>query len=75
VSAVGQSSQRSLDNPGPPGDSAAVARRARGDKLCATVERGEGRVMRCLEDNEASLSASCKKVWEQGKAKHKAASK
>ena len=43
--------------------------KADADKLCASVVRGEGRVMQCLKDNEASLSKSCKKVWGKGKEK------
>jgi Golgi apparatus protein 1 len=29
-------------------------------QLCADVKPGEGRMMRCLKDNEAKLSAGCK---------------
>ena len=30
--------------------------------LCADVEMGEGRILACLEENEAKVGASCKKA-------------
>jgi hypothetical protein len=29
-------------------------------KLCSSVERGGGRILRCLKENESSLSESCR---------------
>ena len=49
--------------------------KADADKFCSTVDRGGGRVMDCLKDNEASLSKGCKNVWEKSKGKKKAATK
>jgi hypothetical protein len=34
-------------------------------KLCAGVERGEGRIIKCLKENTEKLSASCKSHLEK----------
>jgi hypothetical protein len=40
-------------------------------KLCANVEKGEGRIIRCLKEHEAELSPACKEKREEKKAKSK----
>jgi Cysteine rich repeat len=40
--------------------------------LCAGVERGEGRIAKCLKENESKLSAECKeKLKAAGSARSK----
>ncbi len=41
------------------------------EKFCATVEKGEGRIVKCLKENEASLSESCLAKRNEMKEKHK----
>lgn len=41
------------------------------ESLCAGVEAGEGRIVKCLKDNEDKLSAECKSSFEQSKAQRK----
>lgn len=41
------------------------------EKLCANVEKGEGRVMKCLKDNADKLSPECKAHREEMKASMK----
>lgn len=41
------------------------------EKFCGNVERGEGRVARCMKENEANLSPACRDF----RAKRKAASR
>jgi cysteine rich repeat protein len=43
------------------------------EKLCANVERGEGRIVQCLKENEAKLSTPCKAAVAQAQAQGKAA--
>ena len=38
------------------------------DKFCANVEPGEGRILQCLGQHEAQMSAECKAIWTKGKA-------
>ncbi|ASD63946.1 cysteine rich repeat-containing protein [Bdellovibrio bacteriovorus] len=37
------------------------------ETLCGTVERGEGRVLKCMMDNKDKLSADCKAKFEKMK--------
>ena len=37
-----------------------VACKADVEKLCSTVQPGQGRIIACLKQNEAQVSASCK---------------
>jgi hypothetical protein len=39
------------------------------EKFCANVEKGQGRIMKCLQEHSKDLSADCKKAMEsRGKA-------
>lgn len=40
-------------------------------KLCAGVQPGEGRLMKCLKEKESQVSAECKASWEQKRAERK----
>lgn len=40
------------------------------EKFCASVEKGEGRIVKCLKENEASLSESCTAKRNEMKEKH-----
>lgn len=42
------------------------------EKFCAEVEPGEGRIVKCLKENEAKLSEECKKNKEHMKEEIKA---
>jgi hypothetical protein len=41
------------------------------EKFCAGIEKGEGRIMKCLKENESSLSAECKSHREKMKQARK----
>lgn len=41
------------------------------DKLCAGVEPGEGRLMKCLKEKESQVSAECKASWDKMKDERK----
>jgi len=41
------------------------------EKLCAKVERGQGRIIQCLNEHSADLSADCKKAMEEAKARRR----
>ncbi|MCZ8155113.1 MAG: cysteine rich repeat-containing protein [Leptospira sp.] len=41
------------------------------EKFCQNVEKGEGRIVKCLKENEASLSESCQSKRSEMKEKHK----
>ncbi|GBF50761.1 hypothetical protein LPTSP4_22880 [Leptospira ryugenii] len=41
------------------------------EKFCASVEKGEGRIIKCLKENEASLSEACLAKRAEVKEKHK----
>lgn len=41
------------------------------EALCAGVEPGEGRILKCLKENEAKLSPECKADWEKHKSQLK----
>lgn len=41
------------------------------EKFCASVEKGEGRIVRCLKENEAQLSTECKEHRDNMKSKIK----
>jgi Cysteine rich repeat len=43
------------------------------EKLCANVERGGGRIVQCLKENEAKLSTPCKAAVAQAQGKAAAA--
>jgi len=40
-------------------------------KLCSDVEKGEGRVIKCLKEHEAQLSEACKAKRDEKKGKRK----
>ena len=42
-------------------------------KLCASVEKGEGRVIQCLKEHEAELSPACKEKRAEKKGNRKEA--
>ena len=37
------------------------------EKLCSTVTNGEGRILKCLEENKEKVSANCNEARQQGK--------
>jgi hypothetical protein len=39
------------------------------DKFCSTVTPGQGKIIQCLKKNQAQVSAGCKSVFAQAKAK------
>lgn len=41
-------------------------------KLCSNVEKGEGRIIRCLKEHDAQLTEACKAKRDEKKSKHKA---
>lgn len=45
------------------------------EKFCATIEKGEGRIVKCLKENDATLSESCQTKRREMKEKHKEFSK
>ena len=42
------------------------------EKFCSNEKMGRGRVMKCMKEHSAELSAACKTEIEQKKAEHKA---
>ena len=55
------------DQPGDSGPRAAC--RADVDKLCAGVQPGGGRIIACLHQNEAQVSAACKDALAKAREK------
>jgi len=45
--------------------------KADAEKLCAGIEPGEGRIVKCLKEHEAQVSPACKAKWEAKKEQHK----
>ena len=43
------------------------------EKFCANVQRGEGRIVQCLKENEAKLSTPCKDALAKAQGKAAAA--
>ncbi len=41
------------------------------EKLCAGVEPGEGRLIKCLKEKESQVSAECKASWDKMKDERK----
>jgi hypothetical protein len=41
------------------------------ESFCAGVQSGEGRIVKCLKDNEEKLSAECKSSFEKTQAQRK----
>ncbi len=39
------------------------------EKLCKNVEPGDGRIARCLKENQQQVSAQCKSTLEEAKSK------
>ena len=48
------------DAPRPPSNGPRAACKADVEKLCAGIQRGGGRIVECLKQNEAQVSAPCK---------------
>ena len=44
----------------PPGNGPRAACRADVEKLCAGVQHGDGRIVACLQQNQAQVSPACK---------------
>jgi hypothetical protein len=40
-------------------------------RLCAGIEPGEGRIVKCLKEHEAQVSPACKAKWDAKKAERK----
>lgn len=51
--------------------SAQQACKADAERLCASVQRGEGRVGKCLQEHKDQLSAQCKDAMQRASARQK----
>lgn len=45
--------------------------KADAERLCASVKRGEGRVAKCLSENNDQLSAQCKDAMQRASSRQK----